>query len=50
MEKKVIYHQYNGEVISFNIFKLPNLEQINGKLNKVFNNNKKYEGLILRSD
>ncbi len=32
---------YNGEVISYNTSKSPNLEQINDMLNKVFNKQKK---------
>ena len=40
---------YNGEVISYNTSKSPNLEQINDMLNKAFEN-KNLEGLILHSD
>lgn len=39
----------NGEVISYNISKLSNLEQINDMLNKVFDG-RNLEGLILHSD
>ena len=40
---------YNQEVISYNISKSPNLEQINDMLNKAFNK-KNLNGLILHSD
>ena len=40
---------FNGEIISYNISKNPNLEQINDMLNKAFDN-KNLEGLILHSD
>lgn len=40
---------YNGEIISYNISKSPNLEQVNDMLDKAFNN-KNLEGLILHSD
>lgn len=40
---------FNQEVISYNISKSPNLEQINDMLNKAFDN-KNLEGLILHSD
>ena len=40
---------YNGEVISYNTSKSPNLEQINDMLNKAFED-KNLEGLILHSD
>ena len=40
---------YNGEIISHNISKSPNLEQINDMLNKAFDN-KDLEGLIFHSD
>ena len=40
---------YNQEVISYNISKSPNLEQINDMLNKAFNN-KYLKGLIFHSD
>ena len=41
---------YNGEVISYNTSKSPNLEQINDMLNKAFDKNKDLEGLIFHSD
>ena len=41
---------YNGEVISHNISKSPNLEQINDMLNKAFDKNNNLDGLILHSD
>ena len=41
---------YNGEVISYNTSKSPNLEQINDMLNKAFNKNNKLDGLIFHSD
>jgi len=40
---------FNGEIVSHNISKSPNLEQINDMLNKAFDN-KNLEGLILHSD
>lgn len=40
---------FNGEIISYNISKSPNLEQINDMLNKAFED-KNLEGLILHSD
>ena len=40
---------FNGEVISYNTSKSPNLEQINDMLNKAFDG-KNLEGLILHSD
>ena len=40
---------FNGEVISYNISKSPNLDQVNNMLNKSFDNNN-FEGLILYSD
>lgn len=40
---------YNGEVISYNISKSPNLEQINDMLNKALEN-RNLDGLILHSD
>ena len=41
---------YNGEVISYNTSKSPNLEQINDMLNKAFDKNNKLDGLIFHSD
>ena len=41
---------FNGEVISYNTSKSPNLEQINDMLNKAFNKNNNLEGLIFHSD
>ncbi|MDD6879412.1 MAG: IS3 family transposase [bacterium] len=41
---------YNGEVISYNTSKSPNLEQINDMLNKAFDKNSNLEGLIFHSD
>ena len=40
---------FNQEVISYNVSKSPNLEQINDMLNKAFDN-KELEGLIFHSD
>ena len=40
---------YNGEVISYNTSKSPNLEQVNDMLNKAFDG-KNLEGLIFHSD
>ena len=40
---------FNGEIISYNTSKSPNLEQINDMLNKAFDN-KDLEGLIFHSD
>lgn len=40
---------YNGEVVSHNISKSPNLEQINDMLNKAFDG-RNLEGLIFHSD
>ena len=45
-----ILYGYNGEIISHNISKSPNLEQIRDMLNKAFNKNDNLEGLILHSD
>ena len=45
-----ILDSYNGEVISHNISKSPNLEQVNNMLNKAFNKNNKLDGLIIHSD
>ena len=41
---------YNGELISYNISKSLNLEQINDMLNKAFDKNNNLEGLIFHSD
>ena len=41
---------YNGEIISHNISKSPNLEQINDMLNKAFDKNTNLEDLIFHSD
>ena len=41
---------FNGEVISYNTSKSPNLEQINDMLNKAFNKNNNLDGLIFHSD
>ena len=41
---------YNGEIISYNISKSPNLEQINDMLNKAFDKNDNLTGLIFHSD
>ena len=41
---------YNGEVISYNTSKSPNLEQINDMLDKAFNKKNNFEGLIFHSD
>ncbi len=41
---------YNGEIISYNISKSPNLKQINDMLDKAFKENQHLEGLILHSD
>ena len=41
---------FNGEVISYNTSKSPNLEQINDMLNKAFGNHNNLEGLIFHSD
>ena len=41
---------YNGEVISHNVSKSPNLEQINDMLKKAFKKNTNLEGLIFHSD
>ena len=40
---------YNGEIISYNISKSPNLEQVNDILNKAFDG-RNLEGLIFHSD
>ena len=40
---------FNGEVISYNTSKSPNLEQINDMLNKAFDG-RNLEGLIFHSD
>ena len=41
---------FNGEIISYNTSKSPNLEQINDMLDKAFNKNNNLEGLIFHSD
>lgn len=41
---------FNGEVISHNISKTPNLEQITDMLNKAFEKSDDFNGLILHSD
>ena len=41
---------FNGEVISYNTSKSPNLEQINDMLNKAFDKNNNLDGLIFHSD
>ncbi|MCX4255221.1 IS3 family transposase [Romboutsia ilealis] len=41
---------FNGEIISYNISKSPNLEQINDMLNKAFDKNNNLDGLIFHSD
>ena len=40
---------FNGEIISYNTSKSPNLEQINDMLNKAFDNTD-LEGLLFHSD
>ena len=44
-----ILDEYNGEIISYNTSKSPNLEQINDMLDKAFDG-KNLEGLIFHSD
>ena len=41
---------FNGEVISYNTSKSPNLEQIYDMLNKAFSNHNNLDGLIFHSD
>ena len=41
---------FNGEIISYNTSKSPNLNQINDMLNKAFDKNNNLEGLIFHSD
>ena len=41
---------FNGEVISYNTSKSPNLEQINDMLNKALDKNNNLDGLIFHSD
>ena len=41
---------YNGEIISYNISKTPNLEQVYDMLDKAFSKYENLEGLILHSD
>lgn len=41
---------YNGEIISYNTSKSPNLEQINDMLNKALEKNNNLDGLIFHSD
>ena len=41
---------YNGEVISYNTSKSPNLEQISDMLNNAYNKNNNLEDLVLYSD
>ena len=41
---------FNGEIISYNMSKSPNLNQINDMLNKAFDKNNNLEGLIFHSD
>ena len=41
---------FNGEVISYNTSKSPNLEQINDMINKAFDENNNLEGLIFHSN
>lgn len=41
---------FNGEVISYNTSKSPNLKQIDDMLNKAFGNHNNLEGLIFHSD
>lgn len=41
---------FNGEVISYNTSKSPNLDQINDMLNKAFDRNDNLDGLIFHSD
>lgn len=45
-----ILDDFNGEVISYNNFKSPNLEQINDVLNKSFDKNNNLDGLVFHSD
>ena len=41
---------FNQEIISYNVSKSPNLEQINDMLNKAFDKNNNLDGLIFHSD
>jgi integrase family protein len=41
---------FNGEIISYNIFKSPNLEQIHDMLDKAFAKFDNFDGLIIHSD
>ena len=45
-----ILDRFNGEIISYNTSKSPNLNQINDMLNKAFDKNNNLEGLIFHSD
>ena len=45
-----ILDMFNGEIISYNISKSPNMEQIHDMLDKAFNRFDRLDGLILHSD
>ncbi len=45
-----ILDMFNGEIISYNISRIPNLEQIYDMLDKAFDKFDKLDGLILHSD
>jgi transposase InsO family protein len=45
-----ILDMFNGEIISYNISRCPNLEQIYDMLNKAFARHRNLDGLILHSD
>ena len=45
-----ILDMYNGEIISYNVSKSPNLEQVYDMLEKAFSRFKNLDGLILHSD
>ena len=45
-----ILDMFNGEIISYNISRSPNLEQVYDMLNKAFEMHQNLNGLILHSD
>lgn len=46
MKKKQKYHSYNGDVVAWDLFLFPNLEQTKRMLDKAFKKYSYLEGLI----
>ena len=44
------WNMFNGEIISYNVSKSPNLDQVHDMLDKAFAKFDNFDGLILHSD